>query len=305
MKAAASRWLAVTLVLLGAASYGMLSPFIKLAYDRGFNDVQVSASQITMGTAILWFLVLINRNAWANPFRQPWIRLSLIGIFGLALTTFFYNNTLSRLDASLSIVLLFQFTWITIVMECLYRRTKPLRNQVIAVVFVLAGTVLAVDLSSGDMKTIQPLGVLLGLLSACTYSLFLFAAGKVKTTLHASMKSAVMLTAVLPVLYMIYPPHTIFAGNTGMLLGWGILLGLLGSVLPTLFFNIGIPVIGSSLSAMLASMELPVALTGALFLLGERVLPSQWAGMVLILLGIVVSEIRTSALVRPGGGGGR
>ncbi|TMV46906.1 DMT family transporter [Paenibacillus mesophilus] len=291
------------LVLLGATSYGMLSPFIKMAYDRGFNDVQVSASQITMGTAILWFMVLVNRKAWANPFRQPWIRMALIGIFGLALTTFFYNNTLSRLDASLSIVLLFQFTWITIVMECLYTRTKPSRNQVIAVVFVLAGTLLAVNLSSGAMRAVQPLGVLLGLMSACTYSLFLFAAGKVKTTLHASMKSAIMLTAALPVLYIVYPPHTIFSANAGTLLGWGILLGLLGSVLPTLFFNIGIPAIGSSLSAMLASMELPVALTGALFILGERVLPSQWAGMVLILLGIVVSEIRTSASVRPGGGG--
>ncbi|MDF2714120.1 MAG: EamA family transporter [Paenibacillus sp.] len=303
MKATASRWLAVVLVLLGATSYGMMSPFIKMAYDRGFDDVQVSASQITMGTAILWFMVLVDRNAWANPFRQPWIRLSLIGIFGLALTTFFYNNTLSRLDASLSIVLLFQFTWITIVMECLYTRTRPSRNQVIAVVFVIAGTMLAVNLSSGNMKTVQPLGVLLGLLSACTYSFFLFAAGKVKTTLHASMKSAVMLTAVLPVLYIVYPPDTIFSGNAGTLLGWGMLLGLLGSVVPTLFFNIGIPAIGSSLAAMLASMELPVALTGALFILGERVLPMQWTGMVLILLGIVVSEIRTSASVRPSGSG--
>ncbi|MDF2718589.1 MAG: EamA family transporter [Paenibacillus sp.] len=296
----ASRWIAVVLVLLGASSYGLLSPFIKMAYERGFSDVQVSASQITMGTAILWLLVLLNRKSWANPFRHPWIRLSLIGIFGLALTTFFYNNTLSKLDASLSIVLLFQFTWITILMECLYTRTRPSRNQIIAVVFVLAGTMLAVNLSSDNLETIQPFGVLLGLLSACTYSLFLFAAGKVRTTLHASMKSAVMLTASLPVLYIVYPPHTVFSANIEALLGWGVLLGMLGSVLPTLFFNMGIPKIGSSLSAMLASMELPVALTGAFFILDERVLPSQWIGMMLILLGIVVSEIRTSGSVQQG-----
>lgn len=295
MKQSASRWLAAALVLLGAASYGMLSPFIKMAYERGFSGVQVSASQITMGTVILWLLVLTNPKAWANPFRQSWIKLSLVGIFGLALTTFFYNIALSELDASLAIVLLFQFTWITILMDCLHGRKWPKPQQLVAVGLVVAGTLLAVNLFDARMTDVSPLGVAFGLLSACTYSLFLFAAGKVETTLHPVMKSAVMLTAALPILYAINPPHTIFGADTGSLLLWGALLGLLGSVLPTVLFNIGIPKIGSSLAAMLASMELPVAVTGAFFILGERVVPAQWAGMALILLGIVVSEAKLPA----------
>lgn len=295
-----SRRFAIALVLLGASSYGLLSPFVKMAYDRGFGDVQVSSSQMVMGTAVMWLLVLLDRKAWANPFRHPWIRLSLIGIFGLALTTFCYNYTLSRLDASLAIVLLFQFTWITILMDCLYTRTRPTRNQLLAVLFVFAGTWLAVDMSPAKLRTLEPLGVVFGLLSALTYSFFLFAAGKVKTELHASMRSAVMLTAALPVLFVIYPPYAVFTGHNGSLLAWGLLLGLLGSVLPTVLFNVGIPTAGSSLSAMLAAVELPVALTGAFVLLNEQVGALQWAGMVLILLGIVVSEIRSSAAARTG-----
>jgi drug/metabolite transporter (DMT)-like permease len=49
---------------------------------------------------------------------------------------------------------------------------------------------------------------------------------------------------------------------------------------------------------MLASMELPVALLGAFFILGEQVLPVQWAGMALILLGIAVSETGASTPAR-------
>jgi len=37
-------------------------------------------------------------------------------------------------------------------------------------------------------------------------------------------------------------------------------------------------------------MELPIAVTGAFGMLGEPVMPVQWAGVVFILLGIVVSE---------------
>ncbi|MEF3304721.1 hypothetical protein [Paenibacillus sp. GYB003] len=46
------------------------------------------------------------------------------------------------------------------------------------------------------------------------------------------------------------------------------------------------------------SMELPVALLGAFFILGEQMLPVQWAGMALILLGIAVSETGASTPAR-------
>lgn len=35
LKGTAVRWFAVTLVLLGASSYGMLPPVIKMAYELG------------------------------------------------------------------------------------------------------------------------------------------------------------------------------------------------------------------------------------------------------------------------------
>jgi drug/metabolite transporter (DMT)-like permease len=63
-------------------------------------------------------------------------------------------------------------------------------------------------------------------------------------------------------------------------------------VVPTVAFNIGIPKIGSTLAAMLGSMELPVGVVAAFLILGEPVLPVQWLGMILILAGILLSEKR-------------
>ncbi len=290
MKSSTAWWIAIVLVLIGSASYGMLSPFVKMAYDQGWNDVQVSASQVTMGTVLLWLVLLATPKAWTNPFKEPWIRLSLIGIFGLALTTFFYNTTLSKLDASLSIVLLFQFTWMTILLDCVFECKRPTRYQVIALAVIMLGTLLAVGLSGDSLKGIDGLGVVLGLLSGFAYSVFLFFTGRVKTSLHPIMKSVVMLTAALPVIYIIYPPAQVFEAGTGRLLLWGLLLGTLGQVVPTIAFNIGIPRIGSALSAMLGSMELPVAITAAYFILGEPVGSLQWIGIILILCGIMISE---------------
>lgn len=292
MNIISTRWFPIVLVLLGSASYGLLSPFIKMAYAEGYNDIQVSISQITMGTACLWFMMLIRPRMWSNPFRGPWIRLSLVGLFGLVLTTFFYNSALNVMDASLAIVLLFQFTWMTLLLDVVINRRKPTRYQIVAVILVLCGTVLAVGLKGLDLSSMSMMGVVWGLLSGLTYSGFIFFTGKIETDMHPVLKSAVMLSAALPILYVLHPPQHVFEMNPEKLVLWGILLGVLGQVIPTTTFNYGIPRIGSSLAAILGSMELPVAIISAYLILGEHVAWLQWAGIILILVGIMVSEVR-------------
>lgn len=282
------------LIVLGAASYGLLSPFIKLAYRTGWDDGAISTSQMTMGALITWLLVLIRRKSWSNPFRGPWIKLTIVGILGLALTTVFYNKTLTELDASLAIVLLFQFTWMTIVLDSLVNRRWPSRYQLVAILFVVAGTLFAVNIFAADWSRFSLMGIGLGLCSAGGYSLFLFLTGRINGNTDSLMKSAIMLTAALIPVYLIYPPHYFIGPGMGSLLLWGLLLGVLGQVIPTLFFNIGIPKVGSSVAAMLGSMELPVVVLGALFIAGESVLTVQWFGMLLILTGIIISEMKRS-----------
>ncbi|MBO9608029.1 MAG: DMT family transporter [Paenibacillaceae bacterium] len=285
-----TRMIAVALILIGASSYGLLSPFIKFAYDAGFADGEVSVAQVTGGTALLWLLLAVTRSAWSNPFRGPWIRLALIGIFGLAATTVMYNVTLSQMDASLAIVFLFQFTWITTAMESIASRRWPNRYQLLGIAVIMAGTLCAVDVFAVDIGRLGWKGALFGFLSAVSYSLFIFCTGRVKTTMHPLLKSVVMMTAALPFVYVLYPPAVFFQADGGELLLWGLLLGTLGQTVPTVTFNVAIPRIGSALAALLGSMELPVAVVGAFLIIGEHVGAVQWLGVALILFGIAVSE---------------
>jgi drug/metabolite transporter (DMT)-like permease len=287
-----ARWIAIVLVIVGASSYGLLSSFIKIAFEAGFKNAHITTAQVTAAAVMLWVLVAFNKKSWMNPFRGPWLQLACIGIFGLALTTIFYNIALSSLDASLSIVLLFQFTWMTIAMDCITRKRLPRQNEAIAIGVIMIGTLLAVNVFGADWSVLSGKGILFGLLSGFTYSLFLFFTGQVQSDLPPLMKSAVMITAAMPIIYLIYPPNIFLEGNTVQLLGWGLLLGILGQVVPTVAFNIGIPKIGSTLAAMLGSMELPVGVVAAFLILGEPVLPVQWLGMILILAGILLSEKR-------------
>ncbi|WP_258881533.1 EamA family transporter [Paenibacillus sp. sptzw28] len=62
-------------------------------------------------------------------------------------------------------------------------------------------------------------------------------------------------------------------------------------MIPTILFNVGIPRIGSSLSALLGSMELPVAAIAAWLVLGEDLSFWKWVGIGLILIGIGIAEL--------------
>lgn len=127
MNTIANRWLWMGIVLFGAVSYGILSPVIKLAYDAGLNELQVTYAQLIVGAAMLWLLVALRPKAWVAPVRIDWLRIGFVGFIGILLTSVFINGALMYLSASVSIVLLFQFTWITIGMECLLDRKSLLR----------------------------------------------------------------------------------------------------------------------------------------------------------------------------------
>ena len=53
---------------------------------------------MTMGTLFVWMLILFHKKSWVNPFKGPWIKLGLIGIFGLALTTVFLQYCFKRVE---------------------------------------------------------------------------------------------------------------------------------------------------------------------------------------------------------------
>ncbi|BBH24041.1 multidrug transporter [Paenibacillus baekrokdamisoli] len=284
--------MSVLSVLLGAVSYGLLSPLVKLAFDKGFTLEQVTVHQTGLAMVLLWLLALVRFKRWKNPFRGgQWVKLSIIGIGGLTLTTVFFNQALERLDASLAIVLLFQFTWITILLDSVSCKQWPGKFRLLAIVIVMIGTLLAVGILDEGLGRFDTLGVILGLLSAVAYSLFIWWTGRLEGDQDPVIRSAVMMSAGFLLVMLLYGSRAISSDAEGTLIGWGLLLGVLGQVIPTVLFNIGIPRIGSSLAALLGSLELPVAALTAWAVLGESISLMKLMGIVLILIGIGIAEL--------------
>lgn len=267
------------LVFFGAASFGLLSTIVKFAYAEGYTLGEITGTQSFSGMAILWLLYFITKSikkedkkekAEETQPKTKWWKIALAGTF-TGLVGIFYYQCVKLLPASVAIILLMQYLWISMLIEAIVFRKKPSRKQLLLLGVVLLGTLLAGGLFSQEIM-LNIKGVIFGLLAATCYAIFLMTSGRIGNDLPVLKKSALMITGSCTITWIIFPPLFFFNGVyfSGLVL-WGLALALLGTVIPPpLLFSMGIPRVGVSIGAILSAVELPVAILSSAFILHDR-----------------------------------
>jgi drug/metabolite transporter (DMT)-like permease len=298
-------------VLLGAASYGILSTIVVLAYGRGFQLGEVVGSQLLTGfvlaCALAWFTKWKEKRAAGlmdSDQRGPrasayspltWKQRLLLMAAGMptAITGLLYYSSLKYIPASLAIILLFQFTWIGVLIQAISERKRPNRVMLFTLAVLFAGTWLAAGIVEQGMGRLHIAGMILGLLSAVSYSIFLLVSGKAVPSAHPAYRSMWMIGGGLVLVFVLFPPSFLVNGLLfgSPLMGYGFLLGLFGAFIPPVLFAIGVPRIGEGLAGVLGAVELPVAVLMSSMILHEQVSLLQWAGVAIVLLGVAIPEL--------------
>lgn len=296
------------LVLLGACSFGLLSTMVKLAQQDGFLTSDITSSQFIIGALISWVVAWGKREMDKKKGRMrlsPSVSipqaasLMAVGTF-TGLTGLLVNYSLIYLNASLVVMLLFQFAWMGVALDAVIARKLPGKAQLAAVMLLFAGTALSTGvLESGRTAASWPFaGVVLGLAAAATFTLFLFGSGKAAAQTDPFIRSAYMMTGAAVVLAFIHPPIFVLNGSLAAgLWKWGLMLAVFGGALPTLLLAIGVPRLSAGLASILSAAQLPTVILVSSLVLKETFNLLQWLGVAIVLLGIAWPEIvgRTGA----------
>ncbi len=280
-------------VFAGGACYGVMATTVKLAYAQGFSWMQAVASQALFGLGLFAVVLLVLILAGRRPQR-----LTLRG-FGMLLLTgactcstcILYNIALSRLSVATAITLLFQFTWIGIVIEVLATRRMPNIAEIIAAIVIIIGTPLASGLFSGDAGSLDPLGVVCGLLSAVSCALFMFMTSRVGVGLPTIERGFFICLGAGILGFIICPDYFASGGLQHGLWIYGLVLGAAGLFFPVLLFAIGTPHLPPGISTIMASSELPCAIVLSCVLLPEAVTALQVVGVIVVVVGVVISQL--------------
>ncbi len=289
-------------VFLGACSFGVLSTIVKTAYAHGFTLSDVTGSQTIIGMCILWLIYFVNKTFKNKSQTNNSKKLALSNKLWLACKVMFagsftglvgvlYYKSVSYLPASIAIILLMQNVWMSFIIEKLFLRKRPSRRQLYAMIIVLIASILAAGVFE-DRVYLDIRGIIYGLASALSYSIFMLTSARIGNELEHSYKSALMISGACLLTFIIFPKLFILSDlfSSGIL-PWGLSLAIFGMVIPPFLYSKSIPKTGLSLAAILGAAELPVAVIASSLVLSERLSVLQILGIILIIFAIALPNI--------------
>ena len=280
------------LVFIAGSSYGFIVPIVKNAGAMGIYPHTFLPLQYLTAFLICLVVVLVKRVRLRFP--KQLASLALLGFFTGG-TSICYYTAVALLPAPAALTLLFQYIWVSVLIECLHQRKLPARSTVVAIIIVLIGTVFATGILDGGAENLDPVGVGFGCFSAIFYALFLYCSGRVATT-QPTVVRTMMLAVGGAIITSIYSPSAyttaLFDASTW---SYTILLAFMGILLPTTLINYASPRLTAGMVSIMASSELPVGILSAWIIVGDQPSALVLLGAALVFVGMIVKQAPTLA----------
>ena len=281
-------WIYPLMVVFAASSYGTLSTMVKLAIGDGYTASEAISSQYIVG--FLLALIIISVTQRKLPRLNGGFKIILLAGVFTATTGIVYGMSLIYLPASLAVVMLFQFTWIGTLIDCIIRKRLPSRAETISLIILFIGTILAAGVLDVDLSGIDWRGWVYGFAAAVSFSLNMNVNTKQVEGMNTTTRLLFVSFIAMIMIAIFQSPEIMWNGKlfTEPLLFYGLALGLIGIIIPIYFFVIAVPKVGGAVSSILSAMELPVAVIVSVIVLSEALSILQVAGIVIILLGMCI-----------------
>jgi drug/metabolite transporter (DMT)-like permease len=284
------QWIYPLLIVFAASSYGILSTIVKLAILDGFTAAEAVTSQYFIGFFIALLIFIVVRRT--IPKFGGGLTLVFAGLF-TATTGTVYGQAVSYMPASLAVVMLFQFTWIGMLFDCIANRRLPKRIEVISLIVLLIGTIFAAGVIDADLSGIPWQGWAWGFASAVSFSSFVMINQRQVKGMDTETRLLFTSLFAAIAIFFFQTPEIVWNGTLfgGGLWIYGLILGLFGIVIPIYLFSIAVPKVGTAMTSILSAMELPVAITVSVILLSESLTVLQIVGILVILVGMTLPTL--------------
>lgn len=275
------------LCLVSAAAFGSMAIFGKFAYVAGLNVVTLLSVRFTIAAALFWLLAL-----WTRPPRPPRCETMLglaLGLAGYSAQSALFFLTLTRLDASLTALLLYTYPAMVVLAASALGRERLTPGRLTALGVASLGVLLVL---SGGWGRLDAVGLLIGLCAAAAYTTYILLSDAVVREIHPLLLSALVATGAAATF------NVFGAVSRGLSYdvapsGWASLLAIavVCTVLPVSTFFAGVARVGPSTASILSTVEPPVTVLLAAVFLGERLRPLQLLGGILVLAGVALLQL--------------
>ena len=286
----------------GALFFSTKAIIVKLAFANTPTDaVTILALRMLFALPFYVAIGLFASHKKSNVYftRRQWIYIALLGLTGYYVSSLCDFIGLQYISAGLERLILFIYPSLAVLLNAWFFKQRVTGFQRLAMVLTYLGIAVAYW---GEMKmdTGNPgffTGSFFCLLCALTFAVYLSGSGKmIGETGAVKFTSYAMISAAGGVFI-----HYFASGNSihymdGELMGYGLALAILATVIPTFLMSAGIKKIGSSNAAIVSSIGPVSTILQAHFILGEKITLAQVTGTVLVIAGVMLIGWRTRAV---------
>ena len=306
----AARKASGAMLLAGAAAvlFSSKSIFIKLAYAVPGIDGTAPVDAATLLTlrmlVALPFFIVIGLFAGRGAQRAPLTGRDHAALVGLGLIGYYFSSYLDfiglrYISASLERLILYLYPTFTVLLSSLLYHKKIGRRTVLALALCYSGVALVFghDLAGSGMSDAVWIGSGLVTISALTYAFYLVTGAEVirrvgatRFTVYAMTVSCIACIAQFLVLNPLERLHLPAA-----VVGYGLLLGIVATVIPTFLTSFALTRIGANQVSLLGAVGPVATIALGAMILGETLNVWQGAGAALVIAGVLMITIRPNS----------
>lgn len=267
----------LALILVAAASFGLMPLFSSAPYRDGISPTELLSLRFALAALLLWAIVIAR--GMTLPRGGALLTLIAMGLFGYAGVALCYFTALTLAPGVVVSLLLYLYPAFVVAFSWPLLGERPSPGRLLALLLALGGCALTIGYAGGA----KPLGVLLGSASGLFYALYTIAGRRLPDSVPALAQSAVVCTAAaFAVILLTLPAGPRLPASPGAWAG-ALALALVSTVLGLSAYLAGLRRLGAAPAAVLSTFEPVVtALAGAAFL-AQPLSTGTLAGGALIL----------------------
>jgi drug/metabolite transporter (DMT)-like permease len=284
------------ITIIGAILFSTKAIIVKVAFAHTHMDA-LTLLMLRMSFSLPFYLaaVWLAKKEKLTPLTsKQWAGVLFLGLFGYYLSSLFDFIGLQYVTAGLERLILFLYPTFAVLINAFIFKQPVVRIQKIALLLTYTGIGIAY-LGELHIDTSNPhffWGSFLIFLCSITYSVYIVGSGRMIPTVGVTRFTAYAMLASTAGVFTHFALsggglHDLAQGGTPII-GYGLLLATIATVLPTFMMSTGMKKIGSNNVAIISAVGPVSTIIQAHFILGEKIFTAQIVGTLFVIIGVIL-----------------
>ncbi|MGL6261909.1 DMT family transporter [Vibrio sp. WXL210] len=285
----------LSLALAGTALMSLKPILVKVAYQFGGNvqSVMLLRAISALPIYLLVLFTLITKHDKSKLLKQDGWKAGFLGAFGYYVTVYLDLASLNHISAQLERLIIFLYPSIVILLSWILYKQRPTKRVIIAVITGYLGvTAIVIGEPAGANSEIF-LGGSLAFASAFVFACYLLFSKPLINRMGSQLFTSVgMASASAAILLHFFILDGSFESWSPTLIGLGIILGLVCTVLPAYLIAAGMEILTPAEVSLSANIGPIITAGAAVYVLGEDFTALHAIGLLIVVLSMRVMSSR-------------